>query len=324
MLDIGLQPSDVLRLAGLPTDLFSRADLTLSADEYFNFWRGLERAAGSAELPLAIAQALTTDVFDPPLFASFCSPDLQTALQRLATYKRLVGPLHLDVQHQTTHTLTSVTCYGYTGTLPTSVGLAELVFLTWLARTGTRQHIIPSQITLATAPPNIERYRDYFGISPSITGVNSIAFSANDAKRPFLTEDHSMWNFFKMGLNQRLSELDANSRMTERVASVLLEMLPSGQNSMAQVASRLALSPRTLQRQLQNESSSFKAVLNQTRSKLAQHYLLQTQLPLDEISFLLGFQDGNSFNRAFAVWMGATPGEYRRSQGTHFSDRPNT
>ena len=95
---------------------------------------------------------------------------------------------------------------------------------------------------------------------------------------------------------------------------LLIEMLPSGQNSMAQVASRLALSPRTLQRQLQNESSSFKAVLNQTRSKLAQHYLLQTHLPLDEISFLLGFQDGNSFNRAFAVWMATTPGEYRRSQ----------
>ena len=83
---------------------------------------------------------------------------------------------------------------------------------------------------------------------------------------------------------------------------------------MAQVASRLALSPRTLQRQLQNESSSFKAVLNQTRNQLAQHYLLQTPLQLDEISFLLGFQDGNSFNRAFAVWMATTPGEYRRTQ----------
>ena len=117
-----------------------------------------------------------------------------------------------------------------------------------------------------------------------------------------------------MGLNQRLSELDATSCMTERVASVLLEMLPSGQSSISEVAAKLALSARTLQRQLQNESTSYKVVLNQTRNQLAQHYLLQTQLPLDEISFLLGFQDGNSFNRAFAVWMGTTPGEYRHSQ----------
>ncbi len=312
--DIGLQSVEVLRCAGLPADLFSRADLTLSADEYFNFWHGMEAAAGAALLPLKIVQKLSVDVFDPPLFASFCSPDLQTALNRLATYKRLVGPLHLKIEPFSTHTQITLNCYGYTAPLPKSVGLAELLFFTWLARTGTRQHIVPRKITVNALPERYALVEEFFGNRLLLTDSHSISFSAEDMQRPFVTENESMWKFFQMGLTQRLSELNAESSMSERVGSVLLEMLPSGNSRMEQVASRLALSPRTLQRQLQAESSSFQKVLNQTRIKLAKHYLLETHMPLDEIAFLLSFQDGNSFIRAFRNVVDITPAAYRQME----------
>jgi AraC-like DNA-binding protein len=66
-----------------------------------------------------------------------------------------------------------------------------------------------------------------------------------------------------------------------------------------------------LQRQLLAEGLSFQDVLNRTRRELAEHYLCQDAITLGEVSWLLGFQDGNSFIRAFKGWTGSTPGQYR-------------
>jgi AraC-like DNA-binding protein len=46
-------------------------------------------------------------------------------------------------------------------------------------------------------------------------------------------------------------------------------------------------------------------------SSLAEHYLRQSTITPSEVSWLLGFQDGNSFIRAFRNWTGTTPGQYR-------------
>jgi AraC-like DNA-binding protein len=75
---------------------------------------------------------------------------------------------------------------------------------------------------------------------------------------------------------------------------------------MPAVAGELAISTRTLQRRLQEENTSFQAVLAQTREALARHYLASGRLTAGEISFLLGYSDPNSFYRAFHVWTGQT------------------
>ena len=73
------------------------------------------------------------------------------------------------------------------------------------------------------------------------------------------------------------------------------------------------LKRRSLQRRLSEESSSYQEVLTVTRRELADYYLSQSSASLVEIAYLLGFQDGNSFLRAFRGWTGQTPGEYRTS-----------
>lgn len=309
--DMGINPADVLTLAGLPADLFDRKDASLTPPEYFNFWRGLEQAAGSEELPLKIGQAISVEAFDPPIFASLCSPNLNTALQRLAEFKKLIGPLILAVSVDQERTTVTLDCYGHEGSIPRSLGAVELVFFTQLARLATRQRIVPVSLLLTHLPENSAPYLTYFGRPLRQGSVNQIAFSAQDACRPFLTEDASMWLFFESGLKKRLSDLDTDASMSQRVRSALLEMLPVGQSTIEQVASRLAMSKRSLQRHLSGESSSYQDVLNATRLELAQHYLARSSISPGEISWLLGFQDGNSFIRAFKGWTGTTPGEYR-------------
>lgn len=251
------------------------------------------------------------EAFDPPIFASLCSSNLNTALQRLAQFKKLIGPLNLEVKLNERQTCVTLHCYGNDEPIPRSVGVAELVFLTQLARLGTRKRIMPLRVELVQLPDKKEPYQEYFGAPLSHGTTNSIAFSAQDARQPFLTEDAAMWEFFEAGLKKKLSELDAEASMAQRVRSALLEMLPAGQSSIEEATNRLAMSKRSIQRRLNDESSSYQAVLNATRRELADYYLARSSISLIEIAYLLGFQDSNSFIRAFRGWTGQTPGEYR-------------
>ena len=76
---------------------------------------------------------------------------------------------------------------------------------------------------------------------------------------------------------------------------------------MTAVSHKLTVSSRTLQRQLHGEGTSYQAVLADTREHLARHYLGQGTLRTSEIAYLLGYDDTNSFYRAFRTWTGTTP-----------------
>lgn len=312
--DLGINPALVLKLAGLPADLFARKEASLSAADYFRLWHGLEQAAGTDVLPLKIGQHLSVEAFDPSIFASLCSANLNTALQRLAQFKRLVGPLALLVEIMAHQTRVTLNCYGNDEPIPRSLGAAELVLLTQLARVGTRQRVVPLRVEVVQLPDERGAYQEFFGVPLSRGSVTCVAFSARDAQEPFLTENAAMWNFFEAGLVSQLSELDTEASMQKRVSSALAEMLPAGQSSIEEAASRLAMSKRSLQRRLAEEASSYQEVLTTTRRELAHAYLARSSASLGEIAYLLGFQDGNSFLRAFRGWTGQTPGEYRMSR----------
>ncbi len=314
ILDMGYAPADVLNLARLPGDLFARPGASLSPAEYFALWRGLEQAAGGEELALKLAQVMSVEAFDPALFACLCSPDLNTALQRLAQYKRLMGPLNMAVDIRSDRTQVTLSCYGSAEPIPRSLGVSELVFFTQLARLATRERIEPLTASVPDLPVNLAAYKAYLGCALGTSEQIQIAFSAHDAQRPFLTENMAMWAAFEPGLKSRLSELDAQACMRERVRSVLLEMLPAGSSTIDAVAQRLALSKRSLQRHLADESVGFQDVLSEVRHELARHYLSRTDISAGEISWLLGFQESNSFIRAFRSWTGTTPAAYRQQR----------
>jgi AraC-like DNA-binding protein len=142
----------------------------------------------------------------------------------------------------------------------------------------TRKRIVPLFVELVQLPDDTAPYQNYFGVPLQQGKANRIAFSAQDARRPFLTEDAAMWDFFEAGLKKKLSQVDAEASFAQRVRSALLEMMPSGLSSIEQAASRLAMSKRSLQRRLSDESSSYQEVLSTTRRELAQHYLARSSI----------------------------------------------
>jgi AraC-like DNA-binding protein len=85
--------------------------------------------------------------------------------------------------------------------------------------------------------------------------------------------------------------------------------------SIEALAPQLAMSPRTLQRRLAEEGSSYQEILAETRREAAERFLTGSALSVAEVGYLLGYSEPAAFHRAFKRWRGVTPLEYRRKIG---------
>ncbi len=101
-------------------------------------------------------------------------------------------------------------------------------------------------------------------------------------------------------------------RLLASVRRVIGESLRDGDPKLVQVAKKLAVSPRTLQRQLKESGVDFKALADDTRRRFSLNYLRDRKNSLTEIAYLLGYSEVSAFNRAFRRWTGLTPSDYRR------------
>lgn len=308
--DIGVDEVSVLRRAGLPVTSFHGDGSRISLEAYYALSDAVEEESGDPELPLRAGQIVSVELFDPALFAAICSPDMNTAADRLGEFKRLVGAFSLDVEVGDTQTWVNFRCK-HRPDVPRARGLSELVFLVAFARRATRHHIVPRRVTVQRAPAVLEPYADYFGC-PVVEGdAWCVSFGAQDAKRPFLTHNARMWEAFEPGLRRRMTEADEHTSTRDRVEMALFELLPSGRARLSDLAKEVGVGTRTLQRHLAAEGTSWLEMLNQTRERLARHYLENTKMTPAEVSFLLGFEDANSLFRAFQRWTGTTPESWR-------------
>ncbi len=305
--DLRISSGNVLRRADLPGDLFARVNATVTQPEYFRLWRAVAEESEDPLLPLRIGSVISAEAFDPPVFAALCSPHMTTALRRISTYKRLIAPLELGVELDDAYLTAHFRWLDRSEPVPPMFVLTEHVFVTQLARIATRHRVCPVALTMPNPPEQQGPVRDFFGTHITRSDEVRIVFSREDAERPFLTANEAMWSFFEPELRRRLFELDASASTAERVRAALLELLPNGSASVADVASKLGVSKRTLQRRLEAESQRYQAILDATREALARHYLRTSTMTGSEIAFLLGYDDPNSFFRAFRAWTGETP-----------------
>jgi len=109
-------------------------------------------------------------------------------------------------------------------------------------------------------------------------------------------------------LSHYLAELD-HVQLASRVRAVVAQRLGEGEPQGESVARALGMSPRTLQRRLADEGTSYHEILNRTREQLACAYIREGW-SVTEVAFTLGFGDTSSFSRAFKRWTGVAPSVY--------------
>ncbi|WP_413875631.1 AraC family transcriptional regulator ligand-binding domain-containing protein [Albidovulum sp.] len=102
---------------------------------------------------------------------------------------------------------------------------------------------------------------------------------------------------------------------TSRTRLVLRPLLSRGRSVRADVARLAGVSPRTLNRRLEEEGSSLRDLVEDLRFVMAEELLLLTDLRMGEIGLALGFEAEGSFFRSFRRWTGTTPENWRRRHG---------
>jgi AraC-like DNA-binding protein len=78
------------------------------------------------------------------------------------------------------------------------------------------------------------------------------------------------------------------------------------------VAAQMNVSPRTLHRRLTESGVGYQVILDDVRRRLAEEYLRNTALSIEEIAARTGFSEASNFRKAFKKWTREQPAEYRR------------
>jgi len=308
---VGISTIEALKKSDLPEDLFSHQIPSLTAIEYIRFMEALKELSIDECMPIEIGTMENLETFSPPIFAAYCSKNMLTCMKRLSIYKKLIGPLVFLVNENKDDITLEMTLENEENELPEFLVAAEMVFLVQLMRNATKTHIIPKEV-MTKYKINNDNYENFFGVRPKIGPRTILTISKEDALRRFISQNDAMWEYFEPELRRRLSELEVDDTYSARVRSALIELLPAGEGSVDDVSSKLGCSKRTLQRKLKEEDTTFQKQLNHTRELLARHYLKNSDMSSDDIAYLLGYQDLNSFVRAFHIWTGITISEYKK------------
>ena len=307
----GINIEEVLRKAGLPGDVFSHRNPVMTEEQYFRFMETVGEFVPNPEMPIQIACTDMIESFYPPIFASYCSKNRLVVIERLARDKCLIGPMRLILTRTDEAMEVELTTVDGAA-LPQFLAETETVFLVNLIRKATKENICPISAEMI-APPDSSAFSDYLNTDIQKDGKNAVTFAMTDLMKPFITYDEAMWSYFEPELNKRLAELDVDESVSARVRSALTELLPGGACSIEDVSEKLGLSKRTLQRKLSEENTTFQKQLNSIRETLAIHYIRNTDMTTNDIAFLLGYQELNSFLRAFTLWTGMGISEYKNS-----------
>lgn len=101
--------------------------------------------------------------------------------------------------------------------------------------------------------------------------------------------------------------------ITEITAREIARQMEFGNCTLDSLAARLRIEPRSLQRRLKREGTTFSILMDDWRKGRAVSLVLQTRMPLSQISLALGFADQSVFTRAFQRWYGQPPLAVRQS-----------
>ncbi|NIB40339.1 AraC family transcriptional regulator [Pseudomaricurvus alkylphenolicus] len=161
------------------------------------------------------------------------------------------------------------------------------------------------------APVDADAFEKHFGCPVHFNRErNLIIFEREDVERQLPTANPD----FAVVCEQFVIEALARSsrvNFAAQVFSKVLKQLPQGDLSQELVAKSLNVSVRTMQLHLQEEGASFKQIVDVVRRDMADKYLADERLTINEVCYRLGFSCPSNFARAFRRWTGDTPSEYR-------------
>ena len=191
---------------------------------------------------------------------------------------------------------------------------AVIALFIFLVRRATGVPFTPAELTFRHARSSSAEAYALLGSNVAFDRPRTTLFIDRETlAQPMRDADPTLHDILARAATKRITELPHEATMLARVTAALFELLPRHEPSLDAVSKRLAMSGRAIQRKLQAEETTFRAVVERAREQLAKRYLADTNLTALDVAILLEYSDGASFNRAFRRWTGMSPGAYRAS-----------
>ena len=140
---------------------------------------------------------------------------------------------------------------------------------------------------------------------------NLVVFRTADLSAGLLSANPALLAMFEAQAKQILDHLDQRGPVSRRVMALLARRITAAAPTLEAVAVELAMSERTLQRELRVETTTFRQLVEDVRREVAVQYLAQPGASASEAAFLLGFSEPSAFTRAFRRWTGAAPTQFQ-------------
>lgn len=308
---LGISQSEVLAAARLPADLFATPGPRVSVREYFALWAAIAAVSGDPAVGLRLVAGIKLDYTEPMFLAVLTSRDVAEAVAMVSRYKRIFEPQGLDITAAGGDAAVVLPSPDSDAEQPEILVDIQLAFIVEMCRRGTHDPgFRPKRVELKRADIH-SAHAAYFGC-PMRGGAaaNALVFDGADMTRPFLTHNpqlqHALLPYLAANTPARTDSV------IERVRSVLAERIRGRRPSLEDVGRELAMSGRAIQRVLRDNNTTFRRVLDDVRNEQARGYLSSTSFSDAEVAFLLGYEEANSFARAFRSWNGVSPGQFRR------------
>ena len=308
-------PRDVLlKAAGLSQDDIADNDSYIPLNSFAIILEEAARLLSDDVLALTLAKELDPVAPGLTAYAVHHAPSVRHSLQTMARYIGLLVTLR-------TAELIEADDIGYYkwSYWKNFGGMRQ--YLDWVParkmlviKSALGEHWSPLFVKLEhSEPKNLEPYFEIFGPRLSFNQPeNCFALSTRDLNKEMPRADERLWAYLVDLAETIISDKENRPEIYLSVQKEIIDHLPSNTANIETVAATLGKSPRTLQRELSDAGTSFSQILENSRMDLADKYMLDTDLNLSQIAFLLGFSELSAFTRATNRWFGESPRAHRR------------
>lgn len=319
--ELGVSVPAVLRHAGLPQDLFAQTRVLVSTGELFALWHAIGAVSNDPLIGLKLGVEPQTARFHPMGIAALSTENFVAAVKHMARFKKLTAPE--EMPHALEGDEFSVSFRWLLSVDAEPQVLVDYCFawMQTIAQHGTGRKVRPRRVEYVAQRTNARALERHFGCTVVCgSGRNAIVFDAADATAPFVTRNAELLEMLAPQFEEQMRQHKGEDSFVELVRRAIQDRLTGHRPSIDTIAQALHMSSRTLQRKLQDVGYSYQRVMDEARHQMARYYLSNSALELNETAYLLGFEDPNSFGRAFRSWEGMPPSDWREM---HRAPAPN-
>jgi AraC-like DNA-binding protein len=319
--DAGASLQDILVHSGLEPVLMTDPQARITLEQRYRILETCERLTGDIHLGLVAGQSASPMILGMAGHLMETSSTMREAMAGLVrfsvTFSSQIGfsAEEQDGRFSLNIEVTPVWEETSPGTVrvPVDLIVSSAVFLFKLL---SGRQVKPLDVNYRyPSPGNTSTFTQVLRVAPNWQRPrNQVIFSSSDMDLPVIGHNPDLNLHFQRILEKQLAHVQGEAGFAQEVYRVILQhyrfLLPRAQ----EVAAHLHMTPRTLQRKLAAEGTTFQQVADRVRRELSFGMLANQRLTVAEVAYKLGYSEPAAFQRAFKQWTGSTPKRYRVAQ----------